>query len=395
MNLADLVDQLDLPDTDVAEGAWDAARRRTRHRRVVVVGASAALVMVVVGASALSLRGDQERPHPAGPDPTPSVTTPTPGTVPQGVDHSNTQRLLTPAFWAEFDGAPALDPGATTDLADDPMTEGVFATVDPDDGSVPLVLGSDGRWRRVSVPGLVLVDDGGGYTSPVVRPTAFSADGTHLALPQPDSLVVVDLTDGSHRTYLMPGTFLSYAVWVDASHVLVASEGATTSTIVDLNDGEATPSELPPDTAFADGDSLSWGSSIRFLDWGARPDAFTLANNRGGLVEYPPLVKDGIAVGVMSVGSREVGSEDPPLGVGAVVVDATTGDVLAYLPTGPGPGLVLLLGWQGDLPVLGLLDPTGEHHTVAIVAWDYVAAGLEPLAQTSSNSAVAWNGATD
>jgi hypothetical protein len=127
------------------------------------------------------------------------------------------------------------------------------------------------------------------------------------------------------------------------------------------------------------------------LDWGTRPDVPTVANNGGGLVEFPPLVKDGIAVGNMSVGHREVGSEDPPLGSGVVVVDATTGDVLAYLPTGPGPGLSVLLGWQGDLPVLGLMDPTGKNLSMAIVAWDYQTARLVPLAQTPRSSAVAWN----
>lgn len=385
MKLSDLVDRLDLPETDVAARAWDAARRRTRRRRAVAVGVSAALVIAVVGVSALSFR-EPQRIAPSIPTPT---VTPSTDAEPKGIDHSNTQHV-SPELWAELDGVPVLDPGETTDLADDPMAGGVFATVDPDDPAVPVVLGSDGRWRRVDVPGLVLIQDVNGYTSPVVRPTAFSADGTHLALPQPDSLVVVDLTDGTHRTYPMPGSFLSYAVWVADSEVLVASEGDTTSTIVDLDDGETTRTELPPDTAFTDGDSLSWGRSDPSLDWGARPDVHTLANNAGGLVEYPPLVKDGIAVGDMSVGSREVGSEDPPLGNGPVVVDATSGDVLAYLHVGPGSGLVLLLGWEGDLPVLGLLDKTGESLAMAIVAWDYRTGRLEPLAQTSG-TAVAWN----
>ena len=391
MKLADLVDQLELPETDVAEGAWDVARRRTRRRRAALIGAGAALVLVIVGVSALSLRSEPERPLPAGPDPT---ATPPSQAAPKGIDHSNTQRLVTPHLWTELEAFPSMDPGATTDLSDDPMAEGVFATVDPQDQAVPIVLGSDGRWRRVSVPGLVLIDDGGGYTSPVVRPTAFSPDGTHLALPQPDSLIVIDLTDASHRTYPMPGAFLTYAVWADSSHVLVASEGDTTSTLVDLDTGDTTPSDLPPDTAFTDGDSLSWGRSDLSLDWGTRPDVDTLANNGGGLVEYPPLVKDGVAVGDMGVGSREVGSEDPPLGNGVVVIDATIGDVLAYLPTGPGPGLHVLLGWQGDLPVIGLVDRTGEHQAIAIVAWDYQTARLEPLAQTAGR-AVAWNGPTD
>ena len=100
-------------------------------------------------------------------------------------------------------------------------------------------------------------------------------------------------------------------------------------------------------------------------------------------------------MGYMNVGSRVIGSEDPPLGTGLVAVDATTGDVLAYLPVGPGSGLSVLLGWQGDLPVLGLLDRhPASTSTMAIVAWDYHAGRLEPLAQTSS-SAVAWNDPID
>ncbi|MCW2793136.1 MAG: hypothetical protein JWO76_2234 [Nocardioides sp.] len=385
MKLSDLVDQLELPETEVAEGIWEAARRRTRRRRTVAVGVGATLVLVV-GVSALSLRGEPERPRPAGPDPTSTVT---PTRYAREIDHSNTQRLLTPDLWARLDAVPALDPGATTELADDPMTRGVFATVEGDDPAVPVVLGVDGRWRRVSVPGLGLISDGR-YTSPPIRPTEFSPDGTRLALPQPDSLVVVDLTDGSHRTYPMPGRFLSFAIWVDVSHVLVASEADTTGTVVDLDTRDAYPSRFGPNTAFTDDGALTWGGD-RLLDWDSRPDVPTPANNGGGLNPYPPLVRDGIAVGDMAVGSRELGSEDPPLGDGVVAVDATTGDVLAYLPTGPGPGLAVLLGWQGDLPVLGLLDRTGEHSTMVIAAWDYRAGRLEPLAQTSGR-VVAWNG---
>jgi hypothetical protein len=52
---------------------------------------------------------------------------------------------------------------------------------------------------------------------------------------------------------------------------------------------------------------------------------------------------------------------------------------------------------RGDLahvPVLGLFDRTGENPSMAIVAWDYKSAVLEPLAQTSDH-AVAWNGPID
>ena len=67
MRLIDLVDRLDLPETDVAAGAWDAAVRRTRRRRAAIVGVGAALVLVVVGVSALSFRGEPKRAEPATP----------------------------------------------------------------------------------------------------------------------------------------------------------------------------------------------------------------------------------------------------------------------------------------------------------------------------------------
>ncbi|MFT3873252.1 MAG: hypothetical protein QM714_11500 [Nocardioides sp.] len=393
MRLADLVDQMELPETRVAEGAWDAARRRTRRRRTAVAGA-ATVVMLVAAMSALSLRGGAGSTPPTGPAHTPTSSPPddaprTDAAGMTGIDHAHTQRLLTRAWWAGLDTVPRLDPGATTELAEDPMTEGVFATVDPDNEAVPIVLGADGQWRRIDLPGLVPIDDGGGYTSPVIRPTAFSPDGTRLALPQPDSLVVVDLTDGSRRTYPMPAAFLAYAVWVDDTHVWVAAETDTAGTVVDLDSGHQSPSSLGPSTAYVDGDTLSWGRNGGSLDWGARPDVPTLGNNDGGLFPYPPLVRAGVVVGDMAVNRRMVGTEDPSLGNGVVAVDATTGDVLAFLPTGQGVDLEVLLGWQGDLPVLGLRDDTGKYPSTVIAAWDYRTGHLEPLAQTDSH-AIAW-----
>ncbi len=393
LRLADLVDQMELPETQVAEGAWEAPRRRTRRRRAAVTGIVMA-VMLVAAMSALSLRGGTGSTPPTGPAhtsaPSPQDDAPrTDAAGMTGIDHAHTQRLLTRAWWAGLDTVPRLDPGPTTDLADDPMTEGVFATVDPDNEAVPIVLGADGRWRRIDLPSLVPIDDGGGYTSPVIRPTAISPDGTHVALPQPDSLVVVNLTDGSHRTYPMPDAFLAYAVWVDDTHVWVAAETDTTGTVVDLDSGHRSPSSLGPSTAYVDGDTLSWGRNGDSLDWGARPDVPTLGNNSGGLLPFPPLLKGDVVVGDHAVNHRAIGSEDPRLGYGVVAVDATTGDVLAYLPTGQGRDLEVLLGWQGDLPVLGLRDGTGKYTSTVITAWDYRTGHLEPIAQTDSH-AIAW-----
>lgn len=386
MRLTDLVERIDLPPTDVATGAWTAGRRRRRRQRRRRVGAVATLVVLTaVSTAAVRATSDPRTADPAHPD---SGTPTIPADPPRPVDRATTQRLLTPAFWAAVADAPALDPGSPTDLADDPVDTAVLATVERDDPAVPLVLGDDGGWRRVVVPGLRPIDDGGGYLAPVVRPTALSPDGTALALPQPDGLVVVDLTDGDHRTYAMPGAFLGYVSWVDPGHVLVAAEGDESGSVVDLATGAVDATRLGPATAFVDGDSLEWAWGDTALDWGSRPDVPTAANNGGGLVERPPLVAGDVVVGNMAVTRRRSGSEDPPLGHGVVAVEATSGDVLAYLPTGPGPSDRLLLGWQDGLPVLGLTDAT----TTAIAVWDHRAGTLRPLARAEHLRALAWRG---
>lgn len=386
MRLSDLADRIDLPPTDVAAGAWAAGRRRRRRRRRLELSA-VAVVVILTGFAVRTTTGPGTA-EPARPADETAPTTADPGPAPRPVDAAATQRLLTPAFWAAVDEAPELDPRSATVLADDPVDAAVLATVDRDAPTLPLVLGDDGRWRRVDIPDLRPVDDGNGYLSPVVRPGSLSLDGTMLALPQSDGLVVVDLTDGSHRTYEMPGEFLGHVTWRDAGHVLVAAEGDPTGSIVDVVTGEVVATPLGPSTAFTDDDSLTWGAGDTTLDWGRRPDVPTAANNGGGLVERPPLVAGDVVVGHLAVDHRRSGSEDPPLGSGAVAVSATTGDVLAYLPTGTGPADLLLLGWQGGLPVLGLTAGT----TTAIATWDHRSGVLQPLARASGLQALAWHG---
>ena len=69
-----------------------------------------------------------------------------------------------------------------------------------------------------------------------MRPTGLDESATRLAIPQPDGLVVVDLTTGSAERYDVPG-LQSYAIWHDAAHVLVAHRDLGTGTVVDLPPG--------------------------------------------------------------------------------------------------------------------------------------------------------------
>jgi hypothetical protein len=381
MNLTDLLDRLELPPTEVAETAWDDAHRRLVRRRGLAAGAAAAVavgatVAVIVAAGS----GPDAVPSPA-PTP-PSSQSPAPFTVTQRLVIDGAWRQLLVDFPREL-GISALEDAAP--LSTDPVPRAALAIGDPQDEAGALVLGEDGVWRRVDVEGLVPVTDGGGYTSPVVRPTSLSPDGTQVALPQPDALVVVDLTDGSSRRYGVPGPANTYAIWADESHVLVAEETAHRGTMVDLRDGSMKHSAYGPSTAFLGHTTLTW--KRRFfhsaLDWGDRRDVPTDANNAGGLFPEPPLVRDGVVVGVMCVCSGDLGLPFPTWGI--VAVDGSTGKVLAYLPVTRGKGTKSeLLGWDGDRPVIGLSIPDASSGLYT-VAWDWRQGRLVPLGYVPSD----------
>ncbi len=222
--------------------------------------------------------------------------------------------------------------------------------------------------------GLVPVHDEDGYTSPVVRPTSLSPDATQLALPQPDALVVVDLTDGTSRRYDVPGSANTYALWADESHILVAEERAAHGTLVDLADGSLEASTYGPSTRFLGDATLTWSREHgpllhSILQWGDGRTVRTAANNAGGFFPQPPLVRDDVVVGVEGVYSS--GSELPFETVGIVAVDGLTGKLLAYLPLGHMKATsALLLGWDGDRPIVGVPLP-GQPDALAAFAWDW------------------------
>lgn len=376
MRIAELVESLDLPPTQVAERAWDDAHRRVRRRRGgVAAGAAAVAVAGAVGITVMS-RSDHEASPSPSPPPTHSVA---PSTAPL------VQDLLTDGRWraeladmdyARFSGN--LD--RAVPLSANPVGRAVLAMGDPDDESEALVLGEDGRWRRVVVPGLVpAIDDGTGDTEPVLRPTSLSPDATRLALPQPNGLVVVDLADGSSRRYDVPGPGNVFALWADDDHVLVAEETARNGTLVDLRDGSMGRSAYGPTTAFLGDTTLTWGTGFRdtALHWEDERNVDTDANNMGGFFPQPPLVHDDVVVGVMGV--VEDGGELPSSTWGVVAVDGSTGRVLAYLPVTHTKGTAsLLFGWDGDKPIIGVPIPQ-EMSGLFVFAWDWRGGELNPI----------------
>jgi len=376
MNFTDLLDRLELPPTSVAETAWEEGRRRVLRRRgAAAAGAASLAVACVVGIVVVTSPRQDKVPSPA-PSPTESTE---PRTAPL------VQRLLTGGRWrlelvdmdygrfsGNYDGA--------VPLSSAPVGRASLAIGDPRDKAGALVLGEDGTWRRVDVAGLVPVTDESGYTSPVVRPTSLSPDATHLALPQPNALVLVDLTDGSSRRYDVPGPANTYAIWADDEHVLVAEELAVRGTMVDLRDGTTRPSAHGPSTAFLGDATLTWARNHDLdsvLQWGDGRHVRTPANNAGGFFPQPPLVRDNVVVGLGGV----VSSRDPELSltVGIEIVDGSTGNLLAYLPLTKGKGSsALLFGWDGDRPIVGVPLPQ-ESSGLFVFTWDWHQGELHPV----------------
>ena len=66
MNLRELIDEVDVPATRVAEGTWERARGRVRRRRWVTAGA-AGLAVAAVAVAVSVLPGSEQADGPCGP----------------------------------------------------------------------------------------------------------------------------------------------------------------------------------------------------------------------------------------------------------------------------------------------------------------------------------------
>jgi hypothetical protein len=390
MRIAELVESFDLPETQVAERAWADARRRVRRRRGALAGAAASVAVAgVVGTTLLGGAHRDTQPTP-GPEPTHTPTrTPTQTAEPSKAPL--VQELWRHGRWRSELADMYYLPGSAgpPSLSADPVGRAVLAINDPGDKSRVLVYGEDSHWRQVDVPGLVAPEHAPGYFDPVLRPTSLSPDATQLALPQPHELVVVDLETGTSRRFPVGTRFNVGVTWADASHVLVSGAtnqagGARRSSLVDLTDGSVHTSAYKPWTAFLGDTTLTWRAGP--LRWSDGRVVQTIANNDGRGFAAPPQVRDGVVVGVMGV--IQGGEGLPPATWGIVAVDGDTGKVLAYLPVSHQKLTdSLVLGWDGDRPLIGLPQPGVVN--LDVFAWDWRRGELDPVGSVGARD-VSW-----
>ena len=233
--LRDLLPQLaaDVDAPSMARTAWTRARRVRRRRRVGTVGTFALVTAVILMASTGVPTLTPTTAGPAVPataaDPS-AVGTVTRAPAP-AAGWSGPQVQAAPAATA-LGTLPGLDtplaalsrvPDSAPALSGDPVST-VVAAVQRDEGPA-LVLGADGRWRRV--------DDAPSSPGAGARlaPGSLSPDGRRLALYEANGIVLIDTTTGADRYLPVTGPVTRSGwsgVWFpDGDRVLVTGDGGT------------------------------------------------------------------------------------------------------------------------------------------------------------------------
>ncbi len=112
----------------------------------------------------------------------------------------------------------------------------------------------------------------------------------------------------------------------------------------------------------------------------------SVTNNSGALQETAPLLGDASGWSSAARGAYVSGAAYPPAALlrstGITAVDLASSYPVGYvqLASSGAPTQSVLLGWRGDLPVVGLVSPRLSSIRMFVAAWDIDAGTLEPLA---------------
>jgi hypothetical protein len=175
----------------LAESSWRLAGVRRRRRRTAFGSVTAAVVALIVTGGLVTAQHQHARPDHSvvgSAAPSPSDKLPTaPTQLPRTID---------------------TDPSDAGRLSKNPVRHalGIFAAYPKDwpqnapEYSTVLVLGDDGRMRRIDTTSILGSQDG--LAPAPILPGALDQNGTMAAFPQPDGYVLtVDLTGTAHHRY--------------------------------------------------------------------------------------------------------------------------------------------------------------------------------------------------
>ncbi|GIL29340.1 hypothetical protein [Actinocatenispora comari] len=213
----------------LAESSWRLAAVRRRRRRATAGTAAAVVAVALLGAGALGggLPGTTRHPSPpahrstgdSAADALPLAATRLPRTI--DTDPAHAEPLSTHPVEHAL-GLFAAYPAGWPQVL--PRT------------SVVLVLGDDGRMRRIDTVRVLGSRDG--YEPAPIAPGALNAAGTRAAFPQPDgTLLTVDLTGTGHRSYRMATGTVESLWWNGDAEIVVSTSELTR--VLDLATGRS------------------------------------------------------------------------------------------------------------------------------------------------------------
>ncbi|MEU4690986.1 hypothetical protein [Actinoplanes sp. NPDC023714] len=369
-----------VPAPSLAHAAWDRAHKIKRSRYAVSAVAAAVLTTAAV---LLPLR----------PDVPPPVVTPPPAVLAPQVQQLPSTMPRRPIPPLPGSAAGLVPPGAEP-LSRHPIDAAVALVQptpeEPGDRPEPIhALAADGTWVRLDVAALTYTHDEGGNRAAPLRPLSLSPDRRRVAVPQPQAVVVVDLTTAKAHRIAVPGLNEQVA-WQDDTTVLVGAGGPGASA-VDWAAGTVTavPAALSlwDSTAFRDGTFAELPATGRTLrEW--LPSSPTpvrtapLSDPPGYAVTewYGSPITDGTRL------VRGAWGSTPAQGYEAIaVLNARDGVVERVLDLGPGR-------WKGCCkPLAFAVDDTVLVQTErdALIAWNFRTGAVEVVTSGAFNGILA------
>jgi hypothetical protein len=375
MNLTDVLsrstDEIAAPGLEAA--TLTAARERTARRRTV--GASVAAVVAVVATVTVgSLVGGDGESLPA--PPVSSRTDASSVAADEAIGPTWDPRSVVDAPpHASVLSSELAPPDLPPNIQDDPMDVAVLAW--PEAGADLKLLGIDGRWRCIGDTADLADETAYPGWSGVAQP-ALSDDGTRVAMPGNDGILVVDVRTGEQETITWPGQLAPprdsppLVEWLNDDHLVVREYPR--AWVVGLDEA-ARPAPFGRPYEFAvDRDD---GSVVE-----KRYDLNDILRWRGNdVVGSAPVAYWGerLAAGHGLLAFTGGGGGLPADG-GPIVVDVASGELVAYRPVrDPNAyysdnGHLTAVGFLDADTVLYLVGPparpaTGGHRW-HLVAWD-------------------------
>lgn len=220
-------------EPDLTSTSWSTAvatRRRRRRRTAlgVTLVAGTTLLAVVVGGDRLDQGG---RPVEPSPPPAPTVTAGIPsigtiGDIPFWVaPAAGSERWLDP-LESPFGEPLAVPDDELDNLATRQIRQLALVTlrrVPGADRYRPVLMSGSGRWAEATDVELVPTRDGVGNRGLPLDPTAIAPEGTRVAFPQPNGVVVVTSNNYDVERFDVPSATIENVAWMPTGDRLLVS----------------------------------------------------------------------------------------------------------------------------------------------------------------------------